>query len=174
MRFRSRQNRLYSLDKSAHFFTILKSPLGEIVLTSSGKEISGLYTPEHPFYKSAKKGILKPELFSSAVKQLKEYFSGKRKSFQLPLSPEGTEFQNRVWKALSGIPFGKTKTYGEIAKGIKQPRASRAVGSANSKNPVCIIVPCHRVIASTGKLSGYAGGLKAKKWLLEHEAVLLK
>lgn len=154
---------------ASKFYTILKSPLGEIVLTSSGETLSGVYTPEHPFYAKAKKNVKKPEIFKQAIKQLDEYFAGKRTNFKLPLSSEGTEFQGRVWKALKEIPFGQTKSYGQIAKAIKKPKASRAVGLANSKNPICIIVPCHRVIGASGKLTGYAGGLKAKKWLLEHE-----
>ena len=152
------------------FYTTLKTPLGEIVLTSSGKEITALYTPEHSFYAKAKKNIKNPKPFRKAIKQLKEYFSGKRSKFDLPLASEGTTFQKSVWKALCAIRCGETKSYGEIAKSIKSPGASRAVGSANRKNPLCIFVPCHRVIASNGKLSGYAGGVKAKKWLLEHEA----
>jgi methylated-DNA-[protein]-cysteine S-methyltransferase len=153
-----------------HFYTTLKSPLGEIVLTANDKGITGLYTPEHEFYARAKKGERNPVPFKKAVKQLSEYFKGKRASFDLPLAPEGTVFQSRVWKALEKIQYGKTKSYGEIAKLLKSPNASRAVGMANSKNPVCIIVPCHRVIGANGKLTGYAGGMKAKQWLIEHEA----
>ena len=102
-------------------------------------------------------------------RQLKEWFAGKRTSFDLPLAPKGTPFQKRVWKALEGIPFGETRSYGEIAKSIGQPSASRAVGAANGANPISIIVPCHRVIGSSGKLTGFGGGLDVKRWLLEHE-----
>jgi methylated-DNA-[protein]-cysteine S-methyltransferase len=154
----------------SNFYTTMKTPIGELVLTSSGEEITGLYTPEHSFYEEAKKGVNNPKPFREAVKQLKEYFDGKRKTFELPIASVGTEFQKRIWKSLSGIEFGKTKSYGEIAKSLKTPNASRAVGHANSKNPVCIIVPCHRVIGANGKLTGYAGGLQAKQWLLNHES----
>jgi methylated-DNA-[protein]-cysteine S-methyltransferase len=153
-----------------HLYTTLKSPIGEIVLTSNEEGLSGLYTPEHPYYKTAKKGMLDPKPFKAAIKQLDEYFKGKRTEFDLNLAPEGTDFQKTVWKALAKIRFGKTQSYGEVAKVIKNPKGSRAVGLANGKNPICIIVPCHRVIGANGKLTGYAGGLKAKKWLLEHEA----
>ena len=155
---------------ASSFYTTLKSPIGELVLTASEKGLTGLYTPEHPLYEEAKKGERDPGPFKAAVKQLDEYFSGKRTEFSLPLAATGTDFQKRTWKALRTIRFGKTQSYGQIAKALKSPNASRAVGLANSKNPVCIIVPCHRVIGANGKLTGYAGGLKAKKWLLNHEA----
>lgn len=102
-------------------------------------------------------------------KQLQEYFEGKRKVFDLPLAPKGTEFQQKVWQALKEIPFGETRSYGEIAKSIGQPKASRAVGGANNKNPLPIFIPCHRVIGANGKLVGYAGGLEIKKILLNIE-----
>ena len=102
-------------------------------------------------------------------KQLKEYFDGMRTQFDLPLEPMGTDFQQKVWQALRQIPFGVTRSYGEIAKAIASPKASRAVGAANGKNPISIIVPCHRVIGSNGKLTGFAGGLKAKEILLHLE-----
>ena len=108
-------------------------------------------------------------LLKEAIKQLNEYFNGKRKSFDLPLEPNGTEFQNKVWNALKEIPFGETRSYGEIAKIIGNEKAARAVGMANNKNPIPIIVPCHRVIGANGKLVGYAGGLDLKEKLLELE-----
>ena len=104
-----------------------------------------------------------------AVKQLNEYFDGKRQSFDLPLKPHGTEFQQKVWSALLEIPYGQTRTYGEIAAAIGNPKACRAVGMANNRNPIAVIIPCHRVIGSNGALTGYAGGLKAKEILLELE-----
>ncbi len=103
------------------------------------------------------------------ARQLAEYFAGDRRTFDLPLAPEGTGFQQLVWRALTTIPFGETRTYGQQAQLIKRPSASRAVGAANGKNPIGIIVPCHRVIGSNGTLTGYAGGLAMKQWLLEHE-----
>ncbi len=111
-----------------------------------------------------------PEVLEDAVYQLKEYFEGKRKAFSLTLNPEGTEFQKKVWEALLNIPFGKTISYHELSKLLGDTKAIRAVAAANGKNPLWIVVPCHRVIGSDGSLTGYAGGLHRKKWLLEHES----
>ena len=108
-------------------------------------------------------------LLKEAIKQLNEYLEGKRNLFDLPLAPEGTEFQKKVWNALKEIPFGETKSYGEIAKIIGNEKASRAVGMANNKNPIMIVVPCHRVIGANGKLVGYAGGVEVKEMLLNLE-----
>ncbi|MEP6802022.1 MAG: methylated-DNA--[protein]-cysteine S-methyltransferase [Acidobacteriota bacterium] len=102
--------------------------------------------------------------------QLSEYFSGRRTSFDLPLAPRGTEFQQRVWAELVRIPFGTRATYGELARRIGRPAASRAVGAANGANPIAIVIPCHRVVGSDGSLTGYGGGLPLKDWLLAHEA----
>ena len=109
------------------------------------------------------------ELIKEAMRQLNEYFQGKRSLFDLPLEPKGTEFQKKVWNALKEIPFGETKSYGEIAKIIGNEKAARAVGMANNKNPIPIIIPCHRVIGANGKLVGYAGGLNIKEKLLKIE-----
>ena len=106
----------------------------------------------------------------AAAAQLRDYFSGRRRSFDLPLDPQGTEFQRRVWKALSEIPYGETRSYRDIAAAVGLPRAVRAVGAANGRNPLPVVVPCHRVIGVDGKLVGYAGGLRLKKLLLELEA----
>ena len=106
--------------------------------------------------------------------QLGEYFSGKRKTFDYPLAPKGTEFQLAVWNALLEIPYGDTTTYAELARRIGRPSAVRAVGAANGANPIPIVVPCHRIIGTSGTLVGYGGGLDRKRWLLEHEGVLLK
>ena len=103
------------------------------------------------------------------VKQLQAYFAGECQSFDMPLAPQGTEFQRRVWKELCKIPFGETISYGELARRVGNPKASRAVGAANGQNPVAIIIPCHRVIGSNGRLTGYAGGLDRKAFLLDHE-----
>jgi len=108
-------------------------------------------------------------LLKEAIKQLNEYFDGKRSSFDLKLQLQGTEFQKKVWNALIEIPFGETRSYGEIAKIIGNEKASRAVGMANNKNPIAIIIPCHRVIGANGKLVGYAGGLDIKEELLKLE-----
>lgn len=110
-----------------------------------------------------------PEILEDCVIQLKEYFEGLRKQFQLKLNPEGTPFQKKVWDELLKIPFGKTISYLELSKKLGDIKAIRAVANANGKNPLWIIVPCHRVIGSDGSLTGYAGGLQRKQWLLEHE-----
>ncbi|MEX0314832.1 MAG: methylated-DNA--[protein]-cysteine S-methyltransferase [Allomuricauda sp.] len=114
-------------------------------------------------------GII-PRALQDAVGQFKEYFEGKREDFDLKLNPSGTDFQKKVWKLLQEIPYGKTVSYLELSKKLGDPKAIRAVASANGKNPLWIVVPCHRVIGSNGDLIGYAGGLHRKKWLLEHES----
>ena len=103
------------------------------------------------------------------VRQLQAFFAGELRDFELPLNPQGTEFQQRVWKALRDIPYGETISYGELARRLGNPAASRAVGLANGSNPIAIIIPCHRVIGSNGKLTGYGGGLENKRWLLDFE-----
>ena len=110
-----------------------------------------------------------PSCLQEAVSQLNEYFSGERNAFDLHLNPQGTDFQKKVWKSLEEIPFGKTRTYLEQAKILGDVKTIRAVAAANGKNPLWIVLPCHRVIGSDGSLTGYAGGLWRKKWLLEHE-----
>ena len=110
-----------------------------------------------------------PSVLQEAVSQLKDYFEGKRNDFTFKLNPSGTEFQQKVWKGLLEIPFGKTMSYMELSKKLGDVKAIRAVASANGKNPLWIVVPCHRVIGTDGSLTGYAGGLWRKKWLLEHE-----
>ncbi len=101
--------------------------------------------------------------------QLDEYFNGERVNFSIDMALQGSEFQRKVWQALSGVGYGETLSYKDIALRIDNPKAARAVGNANNKNPLCIIIPCHRVVGSNGSLTGYAGGLWRKKWLLEHE-----
>jgi len=109
-------------------------------------------------------------ILTECVRQLDEYFSGQLTKFDLPVSQRGTDFQQNVWNALMGIPFGKTVSYGDVAKMLHHPQAVRAVGAANSKNRVWLVVPCHRVIGANGSLTGYAGGIERKKWLLVHES----
>nr|WP_288933831.1 methylated-DNA--[protein]-cysteine S-methyltransferase [uncultured Allomuricauda sp.] len=111
-----------------------------------------------------------PEVLKGAVEQFQEYFNGDRTVFDLKLNPSGTDFQKKVWDALLKIPFGKTISYLELSKQLGDVKAIRAVASANGKNPLWIVVPCHRVIGTNGDLTGYAGGLHRKKWLLEHES----
>ena len=107
----------------------------------------------------------------TAREQLLAYFEGERRTFTLPLAATGTDFQHRIWQALQTIPWGETRTYGEIAAACGNPKASRAVGRANATNPICVIVPCHRVIGADGSLTGFAFGEKLKRWLLEHEGI---
>jgi methylated-DNA-[protein]-cysteine S-methyltransferase len=153
-----------------NFYTTMESPFGDIAITSHGGLITGLYTPENTHYAAAKNAVNDPAPFEQVVQQLKEYFAGKRRRFDVPLALAGTEFQKRVWGALQTIAFGETKSYGQLAAALGDPNASRAVGTANSKNPVAIIVPCHRVIGANGDLVGYNGGVEVKKWLLNHES----
>lgn len=144
---------------------LMPTPLGDLLITGDGESISGLYFPEHP-------PVLEPEpseLFEDAVRQLGEWFEGTRTEFNLKLSPKGTPFQRRVWQTLSEIPFGTTVSYLEVATRAGNPKAARPAGQAIGRNPISIIVPCHRVIGSGGALTGYAGGMERKRWLLEHE-----
>ena len=142
------------------------SPVGALRILEHADELVGLYLPDRTTESGVERST--PVLVETA-RQLGEYFGGTRRLFDLPIAPRGTGFQERVWRVLVSIPFGVTWSYGELARAIGRPAASRAVGSANSKNPISIIVPCHRVIGANGTLTGYAGGLPMKKWLLEHE-----
>ena len=144
------------------------SPIGPLRLTARGDELSALYLPnaDVPDEPEDKRGS---DVLVLAADQLREYFAGHRRTFDIPLAPEGTGFQKLVWNALCAIPFGVTRSYGDIAAAIGRPAASRAVGAANGRNPIAIIVPCHRVIGSNGTLTGYGGGLPTKRWLLAHE-----
>jgi methylated-DNA-[protein]-cysteine S-methyltransferase len=110
-----------------------------------------------------------PAVMIECLRQLTEYFKGQRAKFSIPLILEGTEFQKAVWRQLQKIPFGRTASYGDVARAVGSPRAFRAVGNANNKNPIPLIIPCHRVIGSDGKLVGFGGGIWRKEWLLEHE-----
>ena len=141
------------------------SPIGTIAITGNEEGIATLY-----FVDSIKKtsANIHPSL-KDCIQQLDEYFSSSRKEFDLKLNPEGTEFRKRVWGYLIKIPYGKTKSYFDIAKQMGDANANRAVGNANAKNPISIIVPCHRVIGNSGDLVGYGGGLWRKEWLLNHE-----
>ena len=144
----------------------LPSPIGLLRLYAHADELVGIHLPDQP----APDAPQAPSpVLSAAASQLVEYFAGARRTFDLPLAPRGTGFQQLVWRALTAIPFGETRSYGELARAIGRPAASRAVGAANGKNPLAIIVPCHRVIGASGELTGYAGGIAAKRWLLEHE-----
>lgn len=145
-----------------------ETEIGKIMIAEDGKAITNLYFKEEADLKG-EFVIKETELIKEASNQLKEYFQGKRKSFELPLEPSGTEFQRKCWKALLEIPYGETRCYGDIAKRIGNPKACRAVGLSNNRNPISIFIPCHRVIGANGKLVGYAGGLNVKEHLLNLE-----
>jgi methylated-DNA-[protein]-cysteine S-methyltransferase len=147
----------------------MKTPIGRLCINSSEKGITLVVFTDVMAHK-----IHPHPLIDACKQQLKEYFSGKRLQFDLPLDTKGTHFQQAVWQSLSNIPYGKRVSYRDIAESINNPKAVRAVGAANGKNPIGIIVPCHRVIGSNGSLTGYAWGLERKIWLLEHEANMLK
>ena len=152
------------------WFAELNSPLGKLTLESDGQALTRIRLPEETWEADPKtKRVRKPEMFAEAAAQLGAYFRGERKEFDLKLNPRGTDFQKKVWGLLREIPLGQTITYGELAVQAGNPKASRAVGAANGKNPLPIIIPCHRVIGSNGKLTGFAGGLEAKKALLKLE-----
>jgi len=140
------------------------SPIGIIELSSDHDRLIGLYFVEE---ENAQTDV--SEILTKALKQLDEYFSGKRINFELKLLPEGTEFQKKVWDQLLKIPFGITKSYLDVANALGDRNALRAVGNANGKNKISIIIPCHRVIGANGSLTGFGGGVWRKKWLLEHE-----
>ena len=144
----------------------MRSPLGELRLHARGDALAGVYLPDQPAPPAEHAAT---DVLAHAATQLAAYFAGERHAFDLPLDPDGTPFQQRVWRALLAIPYGETRTYGELARALGRPAASRAVGAANGRNPLSIVVPCHRVIAASGALTGYAGGLPAKRWRLDHE-----
>ena len=141
-----------------------RSPVGMLTITEEDGFITGILA-------GAEGGSSRETpLLAEAVRELNEYFAGTRKTFELPLAARGTVFQKRVWDALCRIPYGKTASYRDIAEAVGNPRGFRAVGNANGKNPLLIVVPCHRVIAADGSLGGYSAGLDIKKFLLEHES----
>ncbi|MFC4738499.1 methylated-DNA--[protein]-cysteine S-methyltransferase [Flavobacterium ponti] len=144
---------------------IIKTHLGFTQIVGDEKGISEI----HVFDDEQKISKKIPDILQVAVKQIQEYFEGKRTQFDFKLNPKGTEFQQKVWQELLNIPFGKTTSYQELSIKLGDVKAIRAVANANGKNPLWIVVPCHRVIGSDGSLTGYAGGLWRKKWLLDHE-----
>ncbi|MDO8290621.1 MAG: methylated-DNA--[protein]-cysteine S-methyltransferase [Parvibaculum sp.] len=154
--------------------THLKTPIGVLQVAASEDGLVAVVFPSETkrSYDKAKGPAKAQAHLNAAVDALNDYFKGARKDFSdLTLAPVGTDFQMSVWKALLKIPFGQTKSYGDIARAIKNPKGVRAVGLANGKNPIPVIVPCHRVIGSNGTLTGFGGGLPTKKWLLAHEGV---
>jgi methylated-DNA-[protein]-cysteine S-methyltransferase len=141
------------------------------LVTDDGVHLSEIRLGDRPAIGPAADATPCP-ILQRASRQLAEYFAGRRRQFDLPLLPVGTAFQRRVWQALRQIPFGATASYREIARAIGQPTACRAVGGANGRNPIPIVIPCHRVIGAGGALVGFSAGLQRKVWLLEHEAAL--
>ena len=144
---------------------VIDSPIGPLRLTAADEALQRIdHITEQPDFEAIAHPVL-----HRAAEQLREYFAGARRTFDLPLDPKGTEFQRRVWDALHGIPCGQTLSYGQLAERLGDPKAVRAVGRANGKNPLSIVVPCHRVIGGDSSLTGYAGGLERKRQLLELE-----
>ncbi len=143
-----------------------ESPLGRMEIKATDKGICQvIFCGEH------QEPVVPSKLITLCITQLEEYFANTRQSFDLPLDPVGTEFQKSVWQALCNIPFGHTYSYLQLAERLNNPKAVRAVGGANGRNPITLIVPCHRVIGASGTLTGYAGGVVRKQWLLAHECV---
>jgi methylated-DNA-[protein]-cysteine S-methyltransferase len=153
-------------------YSYLETPIGTLLIAGDAAAIHFINFPKggraikpQPGWNESQRGPV-----SDALRQLREYFAGKRTDFDLPLAPEGTEFQRSVWRRLQDIPYGETISYGELAKRVGNPKASRAVGAANGQNPIPIVIPCHRVIGANGKLTGFGGGLPTKEALLALEA----
>ena len=153
------------------YYCYLDTPIGELLLAGEDGALSMIGFPKGSMRREPEADwIFNETQMSDARQQLREYFSGERRDFDLPLKLSGTEFQVSVLEALQGIPYGETTSYGEIARRIGRPKAVRAVGAANGRNPIPIVVPCHRVIGSTGDLTGFGGGLDTKEALLRLEA----
>lgn len=151
------------------YYTHYESPVGTLLLTSDGEALTGLHLRPGDEDHSGPGWVEDSRPFTRAIAELDDYFAGQLQEFTMPLRLDGTAFQRKVWKALRGIPYGETVSYAEIARRVGQPTACRAVGTANGRNPVAIVVPCHRVIAADGTLGGYGGGLDRKRFLLALE-----
>ena len=154
------------------YMTTIESPVGPLALMSDGTSLTAVLFDDERETRRRKEAIVTDEAatpFPQARRELAEYFAGKRTTFEVPLAPEGTAFQRKVWSALLRVPYGATATYGDIARQIGAPKAVRAVGAANGRNPIAIVVPCHRVIGANGTLTGYGGGLDRKRVLLDLE-----
>jgi methylated-DNA-[protein]-cysteine S-methyltransferase len=155
-------------------YTRIPSPIGELLLTGSADGLTGLMMEQHAGNGAATARLERDDAgFAGIRTQLEEYFAGNRLEFDVPLVTGGSEFQEAVWQELRRIPFGETVTYSELARRIDRPGAVRAVGLANARNPVAIVLPDHRVIGSSGSLTGYGGGVERKAWLLVHERTVL-
>ena len=153
-------------------YAYLESPIGPLLIAGEVHRLQHIRFPKNGRAEVPEAGWTQSSLgaVDAAARQLREYFDGKRREFQLPLDPEGTTFQRKVWRCLEQIPYGTTISYGELAKRAGNPSASRAVGAANGRNPVPIVIPCHRVIGANGKLTGFGGGLPTKEALLALES----
>lgn len=155
------------------YYDTLESPWGAMLVAASDKGITGVYFNRQKYHpKRGKQWQHAPDNvhLKRAKKQLSEYFAGRRKVFELELDPAGSEFQKQVWKAIAGVPYGETISYAELARRCGFPEGARAAGAATGRNPIGIVVPCHRIVGSNGKLTGYAGGLDKKRALLALEA----
>lgn len=153
------------------YYCYHQTPIGQLLLAGDGDNLSLLGFPNGKMQRRHESTWVKDaDPFKEVSLQLDGYFAGDRRQFDLALAPEGTEFQRRVWSALTEIAYGETWSYGELARHIGKPKASRAVGAANGQNPIPVIIPCHRVIGSSGKLTGFGGGLQTKEYLLGLEA----
>ncbi|MCU1456001.1 MAG: cysteine methyltransferase [Actinomycetia bacterium] len=159
----------------ATLHTTVDSPIGELLVTGDGHAVTGLFMQDglRPNTVSPH-STREPDAFDTVSTQLAEYFAGARTGFDVPLAPSGSAFQLRVWSALREVPYGTTISYGELARRIGQPTASRAVGLANGRNPISVIIPCHRVIGADGNLTGYGGGIERKELLLALEGCTLR
>ena len=166
---KTKRNEQSSASPSRIFY--YDTEIGEITISEHGGKITGLFfSRSHVPEKSAE--LMESEILKETHAQLEAYFKGKLRKFSLPLAPRGTPFQERVWKALCDIPYGATASYSDIAAAVDNPKACRAVGNANNRNPISIIIPCHRVIAKDGKLAGYGGGISIKEKLLKLEGAV--
>lgn len=154
------------------YHSYLDSPVGRLLVTGSDTALTGLYLADH-LRREVIAGPRDDDAFSELAGQLAEYFAGRRISFDIPLAPTGTVFQRRVWDLLGQIEYGTSRSYGALARELGNPNAARAVGLANGRNPISILVPCHRVVGSSGALTGYSGGLSNKQWLQQHERQVL-
>lgn len=155
-------------------YTRIDSPVGPLLLAASDAGLHAIefHDARHPVKRGDDWHEGNHRLLREAERQLREYFAGKRRSFDLPLAPKGTPFQREVWQALASIPYGRTSSYGELAARVGRPSASRAIGAANGRNPLPIVLPCHRVIGADGSLTGFGGGLPTKQFLLKLEGAL--
>ncbi len=159
---------------ASRIYTTVESPVGTLTLRASAGTVDGLFMDGQRHMPARGAWLREDAPFGALRAQLERYFAGEPVEFDVPLRAAGTPFQERVWAALREIPYGETVSYGELARRIGAPGASRAVGLANGRNPVAIVIPCHRVIGADGSLTGYGGGVGRKSWLLRHEAAVLQ